>query len=192
MRSRLRAEHRAADEDRRGPVEFLRLRRHQRLAHLPPLQRLSQAGGPPARTLILRELDVPPGVLRQLAAAQPERYPLLLDSAADGPLSRASVLLATADRGVVARRATGVPGGGRSPTRRRGAGRGFLRALEQWAATERIARQRAPLCRSRRLGAVPRLRAGAGDRAASHAAAHVRCAAWQAFALRTRVRWFTT
>jgi hypothetical protein len=33
-------------------------------------------------------------VLRRLAARFPERYPLLLDSAAAGPLSRSSVLLA--------------------------------------------------------------------------------------------------
>ena len=40
LRSGLRAQHGAPDEDRDGVVEFLRLRRHQRLAHLPPLQRL--------------------------------------------------------------------------------------------------------------------------------------------------------
>ena len=38
--------------------------------------------------LIHHELDVPAGVLRQLAIAHPERYPVLFDSAADGPLSR--------------------------------------------------------------------------------------------------------
>ncbi len=38
VRSRLRAEHRPADEDRHRAVEFVRLRRHQRLAHLPALQ----------------------------------------------------------------------------------------------------------------------------------------------------------
>ena len=43
---------------------------------------------------IVRELGVPPAVLRRLAARLPERYPMLLDSAADGPLSRTSVLLA--------------------------------------------------------------------------------------------------
>jgi anthranilate synthase component I len=41
-----------------------------------------------------REIGVPPAVLRRLAARLPARYPMLLDSAADGPLSRASVLLA--------------------------------------------------------------------------------------------------
>ena len=43
---------------------------------------------------IVRELGVPPAVLRRLAARLPARYPMLLDSAADGPLSRTSVLLA--------------------------------------------------------------------------------------------------
>jgi anthranilate synthase component 1 len=43
---------------------------------------------------IVRELGVPPAVLRRLAARLPARYPVLLDSAADGPLSRTSVLLA--------------------------------------------------------------------------------------------------
>ena len=43
---------------------------------------------------IVRELGVPPTVLRRLAARLPARYPMLLDSAADGPLSRTSVLLA--------------------------------------------------------------------------------------------------
>jgi anthranilate synthase component I len=43
---------------------------------------------------VVRELGVPPSVLRRLAARLPARYPMLLDSAADGPLSRTSVLLA--------------------------------------------------------------------------------------------------
>jgi anthranilate synthase component I len=43
---------------------------------------------------VVRELGVAPVVLRRLAARLPARYPMLLDSAADGPLSRTSVLLA--------------------------------------------------------------------------------------------------
>jgi anthranilate synthase component 1 len=43
---------------------------------------------------IVRELAVPPAVLRRLATRLPARYPVLLDSAAEGPLSRTSVLLA--------------------------------------------------------------------------------------------------
>ncbi|HEX4647876.1 MAG TPA: aminodeoxychorismate synthase component I [Steroidobacteraceae bacterium] len=66
-------------------------------------------------------------MLRRLAARLPERYPLLLDSAAAGPLSRASVLLAEpgaalwlgADGRLEAHGLT-VRGGG------------FLAALEEW------------------------------------------------------------
>src|SRR5262249_58285904 len=42
----------------------------------------------------VRELDVAPEVLRRLAARFPESYPVLFDSAADGPLSRVSILAA--------------------------------------------------------------------------------------------------
>jgi anthranilate synthase component I len=73
-------------------------------------------------------------VLRRLAARFPERYPLLLDSAAAGPLSRASLLLAEpgaalwldADGRLEARGLT--PRGG-----------GFLAALEDWWLRERDA-----------------------------------------------------
>ncbi|MGA8095534.1 MAG: aminodeoxychorismate synthase component I [Steroidobacteraceae bacterium] len=88
--------------------------------------------------LIHRELDVPPSVLRQLAAAHPERYPVLFDSAADGPLSRTSVLVAQ-PTGAIWLDARGrlqaegaVPAGVVVP------GQGFLRALERWAASDRI------------------------------------------------------
>ena len=47
-----------------------------------------------ANSPMIRELDVHPDVLRRLAALFPERYPVLFDSAADGPLSRASILVA--------------------------------------------------------------------------------------------------
>ena len=86
-------------------VELVRLRRHQRLADLPALQRLSTPSAKAAatRASLVRDLAVPPLVLRRLAARHPERYPLLLDSAAAGPLSDASVLLAAPARGAVAR-----------------------------------------------------------------------------------------
>ena len=53
----------------------------------------SFSGASPANPHI-RELDVPPDVLRRLAALHPSRYPVLFDSAADGPLSRTSILVA--------------------------------------------------------------------------------------------------
>jgi anthranilate synthase component I len=89
--------------------------------------------------LIHRELDVPPDVLRQLAAAYPERYPVLFDSAADGPLSRTTVLVGQ-PTGAIWLDASGrlqsegaVPSGVVVP------GRGFLGALGRWASSEEIA-----------------------------------------------------
>ncbi len=87
--------------------------------------------------MILRELDVPPAVLRLLAASRAERYPVLFDSAADGPLSRKSVLVAnpTAALWVDAhgriRTEGAVPRGVVVP------GEGFLRALDRWISVER-------------------------------------------------------
>ncbi len=84
--------------------------------------------------MIVRELDVPPDVLRQLAASRPDRYPVLLDSAADGPLSRASVLVGQ-PTGALWLDAQGrlqaqgaIPGGVVVP------GEGFLRALDRWVS----------------------------------------------------------
>ncbi len=99
--------------------------------------------------MIVRELDVPPGVLRQLAARHPQRYPVLLDSAADGPLGRTSVLVAMPTgalwldehwrlqaEGRVPREVVGGSGGstvaGEAPPRK-----GFLTALEHWVAIDR-------------------------------------------------------
>jgi len=79
-------------------------------------------------------------VLRRLAARHPERYPLLLDSAASGPLSDASVLLA-APRAALWLTADGeLRARGHTPR-----GAGFLAALEDWWRTEAIAAQAAPL-----------------------------------------------
>ncbi len=47
-----------------------------------------------ALTTVTRELPVPGSVLRALAARFPDRYPMLMDSAAEGPLSRFSILAA--------------------------------------------------------------------------------------------------
>jgi 4-amino-4-deoxychorismate synthase (2-amino-4-deoxychorismate-forming) component I len=82
--------------------------------------------------MIVRELDIPPRVLRDLASRRPQRYPVLFDSAAEGPLSRTSVLVA-APSGALWLDAHGqvhaegaVPGGVWAP------GTGFLNALERW------------------------------------------------------------
>ncbi len=73
-------------------------------------------------------------MLRRLATRSPERYPLLLDSAASGPLSRSSVLLAE-PRAALWLGADGRLGAeGFVPE-----GRGFLEALENWWRRERSA-----------------------------------------------------
>jgi anthranilate synthase component 1 len=77
---------------------------------------------------------VPPRVLQHLAAWQPARYPLLLDSAAHGPLSRASVLLAEPEAALWLGADGQLGAEGFTPR-----GEGFLAALEQWWLAERSA-----------------------------------------------------
>ena len=71
-------------------------------------------------------------VLRRLAARHPERYPLLLDSAADGPLSEASLLLAAPRAALVLAADGTLRAQGLTPR-----GSGFLEALENWWLAER-------------------------------------------------------
>jgi len=82
----------------------------------------------------VRELPVPGSVLRALAARFPDRYPVLMDSAAEGPLSRFSIL-AAAPRAALWLDAAGVvhTHGVTLPT-----GNGFFHALEQWWLRERL------------------------------------------------------
>jgi len=84
--------------------------------------------------LILRTVEAPPHVLRGLAARNPERYPVLLDSAADGPLSRFSVLMAEPS-GALWCDARGELGAEAVPPGVLGPG-GFLDALERWWVAE--------------------------------------------------------
>jgi anthranilate synthase component 1 len=86
--------------------------------------------------LIVRDLELPPQVLRALAAHHPWRYPLLLDSAADGAHSRFSVLLAAPRAALWLDRAGRLAGAGLPPGVLRGCA-GFLDALEGWWRTER-------------------------------------------------------
>jgi len=92
----------------------------------------SFSGASPANPHI-RELDVPPDVLRRLAALHPKRYPVLFDSAADGPLSRTSILVAEprASLWLDSRGRVGAEG---TPAR----GGDFLTALENWWLAERL------------------------------------------------------
>jgi 4-amino-4-deoxychorismate synthase (2-amino-4-deoxychorismate-forming) component I len=82
---------------------------------------------------VIRELAVPGTVLRRLAARFPDRYPVLMDSAAVGPLSRMSILAAEPRaalwldaEGNVRTEGVTLPD------------TGFLDALEQWWLAERI------------------------------------------------------
>jgi anthranilate synthase component 1 len=83
-------------------------------------------------TQVVRELGVPPTVLRRLAARLPARYPMLLDSAADGPLSRTSVLLAE-PRAALWLDADGLLGAEGTSVQ----GNTFFSALENWWLAER-------------------------------------------------------
>jgi len=82
---------------------------------------------------VVRELAVPGTVLRRLAARFPDRYPVLMDSAAVGPLSRQSILVAEPSA------ALWLDAEGR--VRTEGVTLpdiGFLDALEQWWLAERV------------------------------------------------------
>jgi len=72
-------------------------------------------------------------VLRRLAARHPGRYPLLLDSAATGPLSAASVLLAAPSAALWLDRAGRIGAQGITPE-----GGGFIASLEDWWRSERL------------------------------------------------------
>jgi anthranilate synthase component 1 len=73
-------------------------------------------------------------VLRRLAARFPQRYPVLFDSAADGPLSRTSILVAE-PRAALWLDANGKMGAeGFTPR-----ADNFLAALENWWLSERLA-----------------------------------------------------
>src|SRR3981081_2725488 len=100
----------------------------------------SFSGAPPA-TPHSRELDVPPDVLRRLAALYPKRYPVLFDSAADGPLSTTSILVAEPRASLWLDASGRVGGEGLTPR-----GCDFLTALENWWLAERLpaTRQRFP------------------------------------------------
>ena len=71
-------------------------------------------------------------MLRQLAARRPRHYPLLLDSAAAGPLSGTSLLLAAPSAALWLDRDGRLGAQGMTPR-----GAGFLAALENWWRSER-------------------------------------------------------
>jgi 4-amino-4-deoxychorismate synthase (2-amino-4-deoxychorismate-forming) component I len=85
-----------------------------------------------APTLHVQPIDLPAGLLLRLAAAHPQRYPVLLDSAAEGALAQSS-LLAALPRGALWLDARGgVHQSGELPPLET---RGFLDTLDaQWRA----------------------------------------------------------
>src|ERR1700704_6271202 len=89
-------------------------------------------GASPANSHI-RELDVPPDVLRRLAALYPKRYPVLFDSAADGPLSTTSILVGEPRASLWLDASGRVGAEGITPR-----GGDFLTALENWWPAERL------------------------------------------------------
>jgi anthranilate synthase component 1 len=72
-------------------------------------------------------------VLRRLAALHPSRYPVLFDSAADGPLSRTSILVAEPRASLWLDSSGRVGAEGITPR-----GADFLTALENWWLAERL------------------------------------------------------
>ncbi len=82
-------------------------------------------------------------MLRGLAARHPERYPVLLDSAAEGPLGRFTVLMAE-PAGALWCDAQGRLGAEGVPAGACAAGEGFLDVLERWWLTERSPRASEP------------------------------------------------
>jgi anthranilate synthase component 1 len=84
-----------------------------------------------ARAPHIVEVAAPGSALRALAGADPARYPVLLDSAADGPLARFSMLMA-APRAALWRDSAGVLGANGVAI---GSG-GFLDNLERWYRAE--------------------------------------------------------
>src|SRR4029077_2475317 len=99
---------------------------------LPRFRARAPLQGLPTRAPLVRELDVPPAVLRRLAARWPARYPLLLDSAAAGPLSRSSGLLGEPVAALWLGADGRLAAEGFTPQ-----GSTFLAALESWWRTER-------------------------------------------------------
>ena len=93
----------------------------------------STARPPGGASTTVREIDVPADVLRELAACFPERYPVLFDSAADGPLSRTSILVAEPRAALWLDSDGRVGAEGFTPR-----GASFLEALENWWLSERL------------------------------------------------------
>jgi len=90
------------------------------------------------RAPLISKVDVPASTLRTLAATEPAKFPVFLDSAADGPLARYS-MLAFEPRAALVRDARGVL----TATACEIAPGGFIDNLDAWLRRERIPRNAA-------------------------------------------------
>jgi anthranilate synthase component I len=132
----------------------------------------------PPLAITVRTLDVPPEVLRRLAATRPDDYPALFDSVAAGPLGQVSILAAR-PRAALWQSADGALGAtGITPQ-----GGSFLAALESWWLTER--RASAGLGIPFTGGWVVFLGYEAAQEIEPHLALPPSSLPWRAFALRT-------
>jgi anthranilate synthase component I len=81
----------------------------------------------------VRVLDASPTALQRLAAARPRQYPVLLESVAQGPLGRVSILAARPRAALWLDAHGRVGSSGTVPS-----GEGFLSSLEAWWRSERV------------------------------------------------------
>ncbi|HJS92366.1 MAG TPA: aminodeoxychorismate synthase component I [Steroidobacteraceae bacterium] len=105
--------------------------------------------------MIVRELDIPPRILRDLAARHPDRYPVLFDSAAEGPLSRASVLVARPSAALWLDAQQRLHAEGAVPRGVWKQGTGFLSALERWVRHTRASAPAGSAGAAARLASPP-------------------------------------
>ena len=128
--------------------------------------------------ITVRTIDVPPDVLRRLAATRPDDYPALFDSVAAGPLGQVSILAAR-PRAALWQAADGTLGAaGMTPQ-----GGSFLAALENWWLAER--REVAGLDIPFTGGWVVFLGYEAAQEIEPHLVLPASSLPWRAFALRT-------
>ena len=132
-------------------------------------------------------LAVPPAVLRQLAVADPQRYPALLESAVAGPLGRLTILAAQPQAALWAAADGRVHGRGVTP--RAGT---FLEALEIWWRESAVAGDQDAAAQRAADPAVPFAPGWVvflGYETAAEIEPHLRLPPtplpWRAFALRT-------
>src|SRR5215472_3762231 len=134
MRSRLRARQGAQDEDRRGAVQLLRIRRHQRHTGVPTPELTTQPAPMTARAF-------PHGAdLLAACRSEPGLFPFLLESAAHGtPQGRYDILFARPDSEMLVLHADGRLSGPHASAVQGD----FFKALDAWWTAERMVQDEA-------------------------------------------------